>query len=165
MPAARIEQCVKEGRLNMAKVPEELAQQTTERAIQQTTERAIEATNFGVNWVREIAEQSLDHTKGAVESFLTVSRRAVDGLHQQGSFIREQSMFLAEKTLSNTIDFGNKLLRVKEPQELVRLQSEFMTQQAQLLAEHTKSLEQSIVQTTNEMTSVQKEVRGRLKAV
>jgi hypothetical protein len=141
----------------MAKVPEELAQQTTQRA--------MEATNFGVNWVREIAEQNFDHTKGAVESFLTVSRRAVDGLTQQGSVIREQSMFLAEKTLSNTLDFGNKLLRVKEPQELIRLQSEFMTQQAQLLAEHTKNLEQSIVQTTNEMTSAQKAGRGRLEAV
>ena len=140
----------------MAKVPEELAQQTTQRA--------IEATNFGVNWVREIAEHNLDYTKGAVESFLTVSRRAVDGLNQQGSVIREQSMFLAEKTLSNTLDFGNNLVRVREPRELIRLQSEYMTQQAQLLAEHTKKLEQSIVQTTNEMTSVQKPVRGRSEA-
>ena len=141
----------------MAKVPEELARQTTQRT--------IGATNFGMNWVREIAEQNFDHTKGALESFLTISRRAADGLNQQRSVIREQSMFLAEKTLSNTLDFGNKLVRVKEPQELIRLQSEFMTQQAQLLAEHTKNLEQSIVQTTNEMTSVQEEVRGRLKAV
>jgi hypothetical protein len=137
----------------MAKVPEEM--------VHQTTQRAIEATNFGVNWVREMAEQNIGQTKGAVESLITATRKAVDGLNHQGAVIQQHSLLLAEKTLSNTLEFGNKAVRAREPQELVQLQSEFMTKQAELLAEHAKNLEKSIVQTTNEMTSMQQGVRRR----
>jgi hypothetical protein len=39
----------------MAKNPTDFAQQNTERAAQ--------ATNYGMNWMREIAEQNLNHWK------------------------------------------------------------------------------------------------------
>jgi hypothetical protein len=38
-----------------------------------------------------------------------------------------------------------------EPQELIQLQSEFISRQAQALAEQSKELEQSIVQAAKEM--------------
>lgn len=140
----------------MAKVPEEM--------VHQTTQRAVEATNFGMNWMREMTERQIGQTKGAVESLMGATRRAVDGFNQQGSAIHQHSLLLAEKTLSNSLEFGNKVVRAKEPQEFIRLQSEYMTKQAELLAEHAKKLEQSIVQTSNEITSMQKEVRERAEA-
>jgi hypothetical protein len=36
-------------------------------------------------------------------------------------------MFAAEETLSNTFDFLHKLVRMKDPQELAQLQSEFVS--------------------------------------
>jgi hypothetical protein len=97
----------------MAKGPGDFAQQNTERAVQ--------ATNYGMNWMREIAEQNLTQSKAALEGLLMITRKAVDGMDEQASAIRERSMFLAEETLANSFDFVQKLLRVKEPQELPQL--------------------------------------------
>jgi hypothetical protein len=92
------------------------------------------------------------------------TRKAVDGLNHQGAVIQQQSLLLAEKTLSNALEFGNKIVRAREPHELVQLQSEFFTKHAELLAEHAKKLDQSISQAANEMASAQKGVRGRSEA-
>jgi hypothetical protein len=40
----------------------------------------------------------------------------------------------AEETLENTFDFAHKLVRMKEPQEIARIQTEFFSRQAQVLA-------------------------------
>jgi hypothetical protein len=127
----------------MAKGPGEFAQQNTERAVQ--------ATNYGMNWMREIAEQNLTQSKAALEGLLMITRKAVDGMDEQASAIRERSMFLAEETLANTFDFVQKLVRIKEPQELPQLQSEFVSRQAQILGDQTKELGQSIMRGANEM--------------
>jgi hypothetical protein len=51
---------------------------------------------------------------------------------------------LAEETLSNTFDFAQKLVRMREPQELAQLQSEFVSRQAQVLGDQTKELGTSL---------------------
>ena len=127
----------------MAKGPSDFAQQNTERAMQ--------ATNYGMNWMREIAEQNLTQSKAALEGLLMITRKAVDGMDEQASAIRERSLFLTEETLANTFDFVQKLLRMKEPQELPQLQSEFVSRQAQILGDQTKELGQSIMRGANEM--------------
>jgi hypothetical protein len=127
----------------MAKGPTEFAQQNTDRAMQ--------VTSYGMNWMREIAEQNLKQSKGTLEGLLMITRQAVDGIDHQASVIRERSMFLAEETLSNTFDFVQKMLRMREPQELAQLQSEFVSRQAQILGDQTKELGQSIMQGANDV--------------
>jgi len=127
----------------MAKNPTDFAQQNTERAVQ--------ATNYGMNWMREIAEQNLNQSKAALEGLLIITQKAVDGIDHQASVIRERSMFLAEETLSNAFDFAQKLVRMREPHELAQLQSEFVSRQAQVLGDQTKELGQSIMQGANEV--------------
>ena len=51
----------------MAKNPTDFAQQNTERAVQ--------ATNYGMNWMREIAEQNLNQSKATLEGLLMITRR------------------------------------------------------------------------------------------
>ena len=105
---------------------------------QQNTERASD-------WIRAIAEQNLDQSRAAFEGLLTVARNAVREVDQQTTAICQHSISLAEETLTNTFDFAHKLVRVKEPQELVQLQSEFVSRQAQLLGDQTKELGQRMV--------------------
>ena len=95
----------------------------------QTTEQAVQTTN----WMRAIAEQNLNQSKAAFESLLTIARNAASGVDKQAPFIRDSIMF-AEETLENTFDFAHKLVRMKEPQELARIQTEFVGRQAQVLA-------------------------------
>jgi hypothetical protein len=129
----------------MAKNPTDFAQQNTERAVQ--------ATNYGMNWMREIAEQNLNQSKAALEGLLMITRKAVDDIDHQASVVRERSLLLAEETLSNTLDFAQKLVRMREPQELAQLQSEFVRRQAQVLGDQTKELGQSMMQGANEVAN------------
>jgi hypothetical protein len=117
----------------------------------QNAERAVQATNYGMNWMREIAEQNLNQGKAAVESFLTITRKAIDGLDQQASAIRERSMALADETFQNTFDFAQKVVRLREPQELAQLQSEFISRQAQVFGDQTRELGQKIMQGANDL--------------
>src|SRR5262245_6923542 len=108
------------------------------RFAQQNAERMIESANFGLTWTREFAEQTLNQSKAALDAFLKASNRIAKTFEGQSSAVREQTTILTEKALSNSVDFGQKFLRAKEPDELVRLQTEFVAQQAQIFAEQTK---------------------------
>jgi hypothetical protein len=124
----------------MAKDKMDFAQQNTEQAMQTA------------NWMHAIAEQNLNQSKAAFEGLLTIARNAVRGVDKQTTAICEHSLSLAEETLSNTFDFANRLVRMKEPQELAQIQTEFLSRQAQLLGDQTKELGQSIVQGASEVT-------------
>jgi len=105
---------------------------------QQNTEQATD-------WIRAIAEQNLDQSRAAFEGLLKVARSAVREVDQQTAAICEHSISLADETLANTFDFAHKLVRMKEPQELIQLQSEFVSRQARLLGDQTKELGQRMV--------------------
>ena len=115
---------------------------------QQNAERAMESANFGLARTREFAEQTLSQSKAALSGFLKASDKIAKTFESQSSAIREQTTVLTEKALSNSVDFGQKVLRAKELDELVRLQTEFMSQQAQIFAEQTKELGQKIQSAT-----------------
>ena len=115
---------------------------------QQSAERAMDSTNFGLRWAREFAEQTLSQSKVALDGFLKASNKMAKDFESQSSAIREHTTALAEKALSNSVDFGQKCLRAKEPDELVQLQTEFMSQQAQMFAEQTRELGQQIQSAT-----------------
>jgi hypothetical protein len=105
----------------MAKGTTDFARQTTEQVMQTT------------DWIRAIAEQNLNQSKTAFESLLTIARNAASGVDQQAAFISDSILF-AEETLENTFDFAHQLVRMKEPQELPGIQTEFVNRQAQVLA-------------------------------
>jgi hypothetical protein len=109
---------------------------------QQNTERAMQATN----WMRAIAEQNLNQTKAAFEGLLGVARNAVRDLDRQTVAICDLSTLFAGEALSNMFDFAHKLVRMREPQELPQIQSEFLSRQAQLLGDQSKELGQRMME-------------------
>jgi hypothetical protein len=96
---------------------------------QQNAEQAAQATNL----MREITEHNLNQSRAAFAGLLAIARNAVHGFDHQASVICEHSMLFAEETLSNTFDFANRLVRMREPQEFAQIQSEFISRQARLL--------------------------------
>src|SRR5262245_43579630 len=111
---------------------------------QQSSERAMQAANFGMTWGREFAEESFNQSRQAVDGFLRVARKMAEDFETQAIATREQMTSLTQKTLSNTMEFGHKLTRVKEPQEFAQCQSEFMALQAQTIADQTKEFSQKM---------------------
>jgi len=118
---------------------------------QQNIERTVQSTN----WMRAIAEQNLNHSKAAFEGLLT--RNAVGNVDQQSSAICEHSIAVAEQTLSNAFDFAHKVIRMKEPQELAQIQSDFVSRQAQVLGDQTKELGQRMMQGVQEVAKATEE--------
>jgi len=118
----------------MARNTMDFAQHNTERAVQATT------------WMRTIAEQNLNRSKAALEGLLTFTRNAVRSVDQQSSAICDHSIAVAEETLSNAFEIAHKVMRVKEPQELAQIQSDFVSRQAQLVGDQTKELGQRMMQ-------------------
>ena len=76
----------------------------------QNTEEAMQATNYGMNWMREIAEQNLNQSRVILENLLTITRKAVDDIDHQSSEFRHRSMLLAEATLSGDQSLAAKAL-------------------------------------------------------
>lgn len=128
-----------------------MAKGPTTNFSEQNAERAIHAVNHDMDWMRAIAEQSLTQSRTIFEGFLTTGRTTVDILDRQACEVRERSMSFAAETLSNAFELAHKIIRVREPQELVQLQTEFITRQAQALADQSKELEQSIAQGAKEL--------------
>jgi hypothetical protein len=126
----------------MARSTMDFAQQNTERA---------------TDWMRAIAEQNLNQSRAAFEGLLTVARNAVRDVDKQTAAISEHSMSVAEEMFSNTFDFAQKLMRMKEPQELAQIQSEFVSRQAQLLGDQTKELGQRIMQGAHDAAKMARE--------
>ena len=109
---------------------------------QHSSERAMQAANFGMNWSREFAEQTFGQSRQAVDAFLRVTRKMAEDFESQATVVREHMTSLTQKTLSNTMDYGEKLSRAKEPQEFAQCQSDFLARQAQTIADQTKEFSQ-----------------------
>jgi len=123
---------------------------------ERNTERAVQATNYGMDWLREVGEQNLDQSKTSVEALVIATRKAVDAFDQQTSAIVGRSMLAAEETLSNTFEFLHKLVRMKDPQELAQLQSEFVSRQAQVLRDQAKEFGQTLMQSVQGASEITK---------
>ncbi len=119
----------------------------------QNAERAFHAATLGMDWMREAAEQSLGQSQAVVQSLLTLARKAGNGLNQQASAVHRCSLALTEETFSNMIGLGQQLARVKDPQQLVQAQSDFLSRQAEIIATHSKELAQDVAKETSELTS------------
>jgi phasin family protein len=118
---------------------------------EKNAERAMRAASYGMSWLLDMAEQNLEQSRAAFEGYLTTARRAMDSIDHQALDIRERSLSLAETTLANTFDFAHKACRVKDPQELVEVQTDFLGRQAQAVAEQAKELGHSLAQGAEEV--------------
>ena len=114
-------------------------------------ERAMQVANYGMDSMREMTEQNLNQSKALFEGILTTTRKTVENIDQQAREIRERSMSLAAETLSTTFDFAHNIVHAREPQELLQLQSEFISRQAQVIAEQSKELGQTAVRRAQEV--------------
>jgi hypothetical protein len=127
-----------------------MARDTTEFA-QQSGERAMQAATFGMTWAREFTEENFNQGKQALDSFLRVSRKLTEDLEDQLCALRAHNTALTEQMFANAMEFGQKLARAKEPQEVAQCQSEFMARQAQAVADQTKMFGQKIQQAAQEL--------------
>jgi phasin len=100
--------------------------------------------------MRAIAEKSVDQAKQAMEGFLSAAHRTVSVLEGQAETARkgakdvsEKAMDFAERNITSSFDFAQKLVRAKDVQEMLELQTSYIKTQMQVLADQAKELGQS----------------------
>jgi hypothetical protein len=115
-----------------------------------SNQRNTEFVMPAMDWMRDMTEQNLNQTRMMWEGFLTTARNSYEGLDQQASETRSRLLSLVQETLSNSFDLAHKIVHARGPQDLLQLESEFISRQAQLIAEHSKELGQNAVRGAQE---------------
>jgi phasin len=97
--------------------------------------------------MRAFAEQSVEQAKQAFDKFISAAHDAVNTFegqaktaHAGAKDVSEKAMAYAEENVNNAFAFAQKVVRAKDVNELMQLQSEFVTVQMQTLSEQAKEL-------------------------
>src|SRR5258708_7087633 len=110
------------------------------------------ATNSGANFevpaeMRAFAEKSMDQAKQAFDSFLAAAQHAVNTAGTQVASAQSGAkeagglaMKFAEQNIAASFEFAQKLVRAKDPQEVMALHAEYASQQMSVLSEQAKEL-------------------------
>jgi len=119
---------------------------------------ASEPWNFDVpTQMRQLAEQSLEQARKAVDGFMNAAQKAVNTAEVQANAAQSgakdlghKAMSFAEQNVANSFDFAQKLVRAKDMQELMALQQEFLQAQMKAMSEQAKDLGSAATQTAME---------------
>ena len=97
--------------------------------------------------MRAFAEKSVEEAKKAFETYMDAATRAISSAESSAGTMQEGARELgrkafgfAEDNVAASFAFAEKLVRAKDPQEVMRLQAEFAKAQMQALAEQAKAL-------------------------
>lgn len=104
--------------------------------------------NFDVpTQMRQLAEQSVEQARKAVDGFLTAAQKTTETMETQASAaqagakdVGQKVMSFAEQNINNSFEFAQKVVRAKDVQEVMALQQEFLKSQMQAMQAQAKDL-------------------------
>ena len=109
--------------------------------------------------MRDFAEKSVDQAKKAFDGFMGAAYKAAgslegssDAVQSGAKDIGRKAMSYAEKNVSAALDFAATLVNARDPQEFLRLQSEFLRSQLQAYGEQMKDLGSTATQVAAGLT-------------
>ena len=97
--------------------------------------------------VRKMTEQSMQQVRTAIDSHLRFFQRAVPGNVMGGNELSNKVLNYAERNVHNAFAFAHKFVQVKDVQDLVKLQTEFIQSQMQAMTEQVKDLSETATKT------------------
>ena len=72
---------------------------------------------------------------------------------RQALTLREHALSIAEETFINASDASQKLMRIKQPHEFAQVQSEFMSRQAEIVADQVRESGQTMMKYSDELAN------------
>ena len=106
--------------------------------------------------MRDIAEKSVDQARKAFETFVSAAQKAADQADDTAATVKSnaktlgtKAMSFAEQNVRTAFDLAQKLVRAKDLQEVLSLQSEYAKTQMTAIQDQAKELG-SIVQTATQ---------------
>lgn len=107
--------------------------------------------------LRTYAEQSITQARKALEDFMKVAQSTVTTVEgstnqiQAGATdINNKMLSYAEENIAAAFDFAEKMARAKDMDEIVKLQSDFMTKRMSAFGEQTREIGDTAAKTASE---------------
>ena len=105
--------------------------------------------------VRQAAETTLSQAKQAVDQYMREATRlygaveaSAEAAQAGGREINRKAISFAETNVNAAFDFAQRLVRAKDPKEIVQLQQEFLKQQVEQMSSQMKELGEHAAETT-----------------
>lgn len=115
--------------------------------------------------MRAVAERSVEQAKLAFNNYMQAAQEAVSAFEDRvkasqvgAQGMSKKAMNFAERNVISAFEFAQKVVQAKDIQELVRMQTEFVQSQMQVLSEQIKDLGETATRTA--MDSVKTANRG-----
>lgn len=95
---------------------------------------------------KAFAEQSIDTARKAFHSYIDATQKAfgtmgtASSTHASVTELGRTAMNYAQENVSATFTFIDKVMRAKDPAEVMKLQTDFVQAQMQKLGEQTKAI-------------------------
>jgi len=100
--------------------------------------------------MRAFAEKSVEQARHAFESFISTAHQTINAFGDQAETTRQgakdmgqQVMTFAERNIATSFEFAQQLVRARDVNEMVKLQSDYITAQIKTLSEQAKELSES----------------------
>ena len=109
--------------------------------------------------MRSFAEKSVEQARKAFDSFMTAAHGtavAIEGhaaaVHKGSEDVRQRAMAFAEQNVTASFDFVHRLVRAKDLQEVIALQTEYVKDQIKTLTAQAKELGDAASQAAKDAT-------------
>ena len=93
--------------------------------------------------MRKMTEQTLEQVRAAIHSYLQFFQRAVPGDVMGGSELNNKIFGYAERNVTSSFEFAQRLAQVRDIPGLMSLQAEFIQAQMQAMTEQAKDLSET----------------------
>ena len=104
--------------------------------------------------MRKFAEQSVQQAKKAFDDLMTATHRAVSTFEGHASTAQTSALELqrkvvgySERNVAASLEFAQKLLSAKDPQDVMKLHADYVKAQMQALTEQTSDIAQHATKT------------------
>jgi phasin len=109
--------------------------------------------------MRAFAEKSVEQAKSAFDNYINQATKAMSAVESQSDAatsgardVSRQALGFAEENVAAAFAFAEKLVRARDPQEILQLQSEFAKDSMQKLSEQTKAMSEQVQTAAREAT-------------
>ena len=97
--------------------------------------------------MRALAEKSVEQAKQAFDIFISAAQHAVSTAENQAASaqagakeVGELAMGFAERNITSSFEFAQRLLQAKDPKDVMALHAEFVKSQIEALSEQGREL-------------------------
>jgi len=104
-----------------------------------------------------LAEKSVEQARQAFDIFISAAQHAVSTAENQAASVQagakevgELAMGFAERNITSSFEFAQRLLQAKEPKDVMALHAEYVSSQIAALTEQGKELGERVAKMTGQ---------------